>query len=270
MSKTISVIGCGWLGLPLAKSLLLDGHTVKGSTTQESKLSELELLGIIPYILNIDGSKLICSDESLFDCDILYINIPPRRKRKDVEYKYPEEIEVILNKVGNSDVDKIIFISSTSVYPSISADIDETMSVKPATASGRALAKAEPLVSQTSRTSIILRLAGLVGPNRNPGTWFQGRTNILNGTCPVNMVHLEDCIAISKIIINSNIIDDNIYNVCADLHPTRENFYTIQSRKSGLSAPDFIKSCNTERRISNNKLKRDFSYEYIYPDPLLF
>jgi 3-hydroxyisobutyrate dehydrogenase-like beta-hydroxyacid dehydrogenase len=29
----ISILGCGWLGFPLAKALLKDGFTVKGSTT---------------------------------------------------------------------------------------------------------------------------------------------------------------------------------------------------------------------------------------------
>ena len=36
--EKISILGCGWLGLPLAKSLLAKGYKIKGSTTSESKL----------------------------------------------------------------------------------------------------------------------------------------------------------------------------------------------------------------------------------------
>src|SRR5574343_621841 len=36
--EKIAILGCGWLGLPLAKSLLSKGYEVKGSTTSESKL----------------------------------------------------------------------------------------------------------------------------------------------------------------------------------------------------------------------------------------
>ncbi len=34
-----SILGCGWLGKPLAVSLLDEGFNVKGSTTSEEKLT---------------------------------------------------------------------------------------------------------------------------------------------------------------------------------------------------------------------------------------
>lgn len=270
MTKVVSIVGCGWLGLPLAQSLIQEGYLVKGSTTQESKLGDLKAHGITPYILKADGSHVNCSNESLFECDVLYINIPPGRRREDVESKYPQEIQAILKMAQTYAIEHIIFISSTSVYPVVSAYINETVHTNPATASGRALVEAELIISTVSTRYTILRFAGLVGPNRNPGTWFQGKLNIPNGNCPVNMVHLEDCIDISQMMINSNEIGSDTYNVCADLHPTREDFYRIQSQKIGLDAPSFIKSCNSKRRISNEKLKRRFNYTYIHPDPLLF
>jgi UDP-N-acetyl-D-mannosaminuronate dehydrogenase len=47
----ISILGCGWLGLPLAKALLENGFSVNGSTTSVEKLSVLENLGIQPYLI---------------------------------------------------------------------------------------------------------------------------------------------------------------------------------------------------------------------------
>ena len=44
--KQISILGCGWLGLPLAKSLLEKGFSVKGSTTSLEKISVIENSGI--------------------------------------------------------------------------------------------------------------------------------------------------------------------------------------------------------------------------------
>ena len=38
--KIIGILGCGWLGLPLAQQLVEDGHIVRGSTTQNSKLEK--------------------------------------------------------------------------------------------------------------------------------------------------------------------------------------------------------------------------------------
>ncbi|MDC1274067.1 SDR family NAD(P)-dependent oxidoreductase, partial [Flavobacteriaceae bacterium] len=37
----IGIIGCGWLGLPLAKSLISNNYKVKGSTTRKNKLTVL-------------------------------------------------------------------------------------------------------------------------------------------------------------------------------------------------------------------------------------
>ena len=51
--KNVSLLGCGWLGKPLAVSLINDGFLVKGSTTSEMKIQELETLGIEPYLIDI-------------------------------------------------------------------------------------------------------------------------------------------------------------------------------------------------------------------------
>ncbi len=49
----ISVLGCGWLGLPLAEDLIDKGYKVKGSTTTESKLNGFLEKGINPYYINL-------------------------------------------------------------------------------------------------------------------------------------------------------------------------------------------------------------------------
>gem|GEM_PF-4555050 len=47
---TISIIGCGWLGLPLAEFLVQKGYLIKGSTTREEKLDQLKSKGIQPFL----------------------------------------------------------------------------------------------------------------------------------------------------------------------------------------------------------------------------
>lgn len=49
----VSIIGCGWLGLPLAKFLVQKGFPVKGSVTTESKINQLASLGIKPFLINL-------------------------------------------------------------------------------------------------------------------------------------------------------------------------------------------------------------------------
>ena len=50
----ISILGCGWLGLPLAKALIGNGFSVNGSTTSIDKIGLLENAGITPFLIEID------------------------------------------------------------------------------------------------------------------------------------------------------------------------------------------------------------------------
>ena len=56
--KHISLLGCGWLGLPLAKALLTNDFYVKGSTTSEEKLSTLKSFGIDPFLIALDSKSI--------------------------------------------------------------------------------------------------------------------------------------------------------------------------------------------------------------------
>ena len=57
--KKISILGCGWLGLPLAKSLIEKGFSIKGSTTSEEKLQVLQNAGIQPFLISIKFDKVV-------------------------------------------------------------------------------------------------------------------------------------------------------------------------------------------------------------------
>jgi len=58
-----------------------------------------------------------------------------------------------------------------------------------------ALYRSEQLFHEnTNFQTTVIRLAGLIGPGRNPARFFAGKTNIPNGNAPVNLIHLDDCI----------------------------------------------------------------------------
>jgi 3-hydroxyisobutyrate dehydrogenase-like beta-hydroxyacid dehydrogenase len=56
--KQISILGCGWLGSPLAKSLLEKGFSVNGSTTSLEKITVLEKAGISAFQINLFEDKI--------------------------------------------------------------------------------------------------------------------------------------------------------------------------------------------------------------------
>ncbi|MBU7570647.1 MAG: SDR family NAD(P)-dependent oxidoreductase, partial [Flavobacterium sp.] len=79
--QQISILGCGWLGLPLAKALLEKGFSVNGSTTSENKLNTLENSGIKPFLIAVSSEGIQGNlNDFLNGSEILIIDIPPKLK----------------------------------------------------------------------------------------------------------------------------------------------------------------------------------------------
>ncbi len=266
--KVVSIIGCGWLGLPLAKKLVALGFKVKGSTTRESRLSELTSNEITAYRLQLSASQRpVFSD--LLECRTLIINIPPGRRDVEAISHYPKGIKTILEGIGKSLIDHIIYTSSTGVYQNTGHVVTEESPCFAARPGIGAIMKAEDVIVTSGFNYTIVRLAGLVGENRQPGKWFQGREGLPGGDTPVNMIHLGDCISALLELVKSE-PDNEIYNLCADRHPTKKEFYRRQSEKLKLTPPRFEAGVVAHKIVDNSKFKDAFGYEYQYPDPLNF
>ena len=253
MKHRISLFGCGWLGEPLAIQLIRNGYQVKGSTTTAGKLQRLESLGIVPFLLNLES---ISTDISRFlESDILIVAVAS---------KNVDGFRNLLAQIEKSPIQKILFISSTSVYENSDDIITEQATLK---SSG--LCEIEELFrSNASFLTTVLRLAGLFGYNRNPANFFPPGKPIGNPNGSVNMIHQDDCIRIISQLIENEIWGET-FNACADTHPTRREFYTKAALDIGRDAPVFIENGSLEQKIiSNQKLKTVLGFQFSYPDLL--
>lgn len=270
LKSQISILGCGWLGLPLAEALVDRQYTVKGSTTKKEKLGTLSAKGISPYLFHATREGLE-KNKTFFNTDLLYINIPPGRRRENVNEIYPNEIERIIKTAADGEVKRIVFISSTGVYPNNNQVVTEqTLTPSASSGSSDALLRAEALVKNCNIDWTIIRMAGLAGPNREPGKWFTGKKDIPNGLAPVNMIHLEDAVGISIKVIENRQSIGQIYNACSDRHPTKIEFYQAQAAKLNLDKPQFVKELRDYKIVKNDKIKKAFNYLFIYPNPCQF
>ncbi len=265
--EKVSILGCGWLGLPLAEHLIKSGYIVKGSTRTKNDISHLEAKGILASLLilnpEIQGSDL----NSFFDSDVLVINFPPERRDDIVKYHELQMISLI-ERIVNSSIEKVIFISSTSVYPDVNRVVTETETQAPSKTSGQALLKVEQLLKSCNQfDTTILRFAGLIGYERNPGRFLAGKKEVINGQAPVNLIHRDDCINIIHQLLQKKLWSET-FNACADLHPTRKDYYINAANKLGLTPPSFVETNNYSYKIvSNEKLKKQLNYIFKYPDP---
>lgn len=265
--ESISILGCGWLGLPLGGYLVKKGYRVKGSTTEEDKLSKIEEMKIEPCLLILKPEMQGGRIKGFFDSDVLIVNFPPERRDDIVRY-HQKQIECLISAVEESMVKNVIFVSSTSVYPDVNRGVFEHEELKPTKSSGKALAQVEELLRNCDKfNTTVIRLGGLIGYDRMPGRFLSGKKDLADGDAPVNLIHRDDCIEIIYRIIRNNIWGET-FNACADLHPTRKEFYTEQTRIIGLTPPSFNESIKSSFKIVNNeKLKRVLNYKFKYPDP---
>ncbi|BAV07156.1 Nucleoside-diphosphate-sugar epimerase [Filimonas lacunae] len=260
-NTTISILGCGWLGLPLAQAFIQEDFTVKGSTTSADKLTQLTAAGIIPYLLPLPSPDNITPDTAIFQCDILFIAIPPKvRSGKGDDYL--AAMREMLPFIRQQAIAHVVFISSTSVYGNVNGMITEETPASPDTQSGHILVAAEQLFAQeTSFTTTIIRFAGLAGPERHPGRFLAAKLNVPGGLLPVNLIHLTDCIGICKAIVQQQAFG-HIFNACAPHHPTKKEFYQAAAVSAGLTPPTFTEEPCTGKTISSIQLER-LHYRFV-------
>jgi nucleoside-diphosphate-sugar epimerase len=259
VQKTITILGCGWLGLPLAVKLTGSGWKVKGSTTNPDKLNTLAENNIDPYLVQL--KQLDITDPAFFDSDVLLINIPPAL-RKQTEQEYIAQMMALVQAVVKSPVRHVVFISSTAVYPELNKVITDVSEVD----GNNALYRSELLFTQnTAFKTTVIRLAGLIGPGRHPSRFFAGKQNIPNGQAPVNLILLDDCIGIIEQILAQQKFGFT-WHVAAPTHPEKQEFYTAATKQAGLALPGFIDELQDWKIINSDEITDELGYQFIHPD----
>ncbi|MDD5157598.1 hypothetical protein [Sulfurimonas sp.] len=166
MLKKIGIVGCGWLGQPLATLLSQD------------------------FAVECFVRNKIEENSSFWQNDIIIVAI----NTKDNYLVALRNIAKLTNPASN-----IILMSSTSVYKEFNNEINESVEIK-----GLSLQKeAEDLMSSLRDNLLILRLGGLMGDDRVAGKW-KSISAFEDGK--VNYIHKDDVINITKIMIEKNII----------------------------------------------------------------
>lgn len=251
--KKISILGAGWLGLSLAKELQSHGYDVLGTYRSSGRKVELFELNIPSVYANLDTDTL---PEEIFMSDVLCVFIPPSKSED-----YMANMEKILKHPGINRIKQIIFTSSISVY----ANTAEPKTEKSPLDENNQVAQAEKLFLQNPHTCI-LRLAGLMGEDRYLAKYY--KKEVPKALTVVNHVHKEDVIAILLKAIETE--TKGVFNVCAPLHPTREDIITHQCNTLLLTQPDYEQKASRKGIISTKKLEETLAYMYKHPNPIYF
>jgi nucleoside-diphosphate-sugar epimerase len=155
----------------------------------------------------------------------------------------------------------VIFISSTSVYPENLIDANEIYSWQKSDFLNQNVLAENKLLEVLKQRLTIIRLAGLIGPNRHPIKFLVKKEEIPNGDSPVNLIHLNDSIGLIEKVISTNFWGQ-IINGCFPLHPSKKEYYSDAANFFNLPIPKFVKGGELNKIISSNKSISELNYSY--------
>lgn len=260
----IGIVGCGWLGLPLAQRLGSLGHTVIGSTSREERLPILKAQGIQPVLIHLSEKEISGNPEALQSIEVLVLTVPPGGRRNPrAAALYPQKIGLLLELLPACH---IVYTSSTSVYGTPKGLVGLSQPPMPTTASGHAILAVEELLTRHSPSVTILRLAGLIGPDRHPATFLAGRQNLPDGDAPVNLIYRDDVIQAIEAVIQQQRWGV-ILPLAAPLHPAKKVYYPHIARQLGLIPPQFDAGGADAKCIDASDTLAMLGITLAYPDP---
>jgi nucleoside-diphosphate-sugar epimerase len=294
LSKTFSVgiIGCGWLGKALAASLLEQGVSVLATSSQQSNVEQLHGQGIEAQQLLLPSNIKQLGQHDIFTQQCLVIAITPKFRQGQTDYGIKVEQLVDAAK-ERGIVQRIILLSSTAVYQGLEGLVDENSklnlvesssvelssvelgSMKLGSAKSGSVEKApilhtaEQAVLNFHRQGNILRLAGLVGPERHPGKFLLAKRTLKSSSAPVNLIHQQDAVGLILSLLTST-SPQGIFNGVSDTHVTKAIYYQAAAKSLGLELPTLSndKVLDSTRIVSGAKAKQRLGYSFIYPDLL--
>ena len=267
--QTVSIVGLGWLGKPLALHLKEKHFQVKGSTTSKEKATLLKEGGIEAAVLRMSPHPEGEGFGSLFDADVLFVNVPPK-SRVNSDSFYLEQNKFLKEIAKQGGIGKVIFASSTSVYPDFDVEYSEDFPLTTENSGSPGILQAEKLwFDDGDIRCTVIRYGGLLGVDRIPGRYFSGKDNVVGDTL-VNFIHRDDAVSLASWVLERQIWGE-IFNAVAPIHPRRRDIYEKNASELGFPGPKTYAPVGTtpSKVISSERILAT-GFKFEYPDPMDF
>jgi nucleoside-diphosphate-sugar epimerase len=156
--------------------------------------------------------------------------------------------------------ERFVYVSSTGVYGQTDGSwVDESSPAEPTEESGRVVLDAERLLREKLPAAVVLRIAGIYGPDRllRKQPLLRGEPLVGDPQKWLNLIHVEDG-ADAVIAAEARAAPGETYNVADDEPVTRRDFYVTLAEL--LNAPPARFDPREEpgaanRRVSNRKAR---------------
>jgi nucleoside-diphosphate-sugar epimerase len=264
----IAIVGCGWLGLPLALSLQKSGHSIVATGRSQAGCSQLRSLGLNSVQFELGARLTAAKFVPIFDSDLLVLNIPVGRNSTSPE-EFIANMQNLLRQAVDGNIKQVIFVSTSSVYGDQSAVVSKKSPTNPNTQSGKINLMVEQLAQQYfADQASILRPSGLVGEGRHPAHYLAGKTELSAPNKVVNLVHQHDVIQSIKCVIRNQVWGHTL-DLSATEHPSRRDYYTWAAKQLNIATPSFIEEVGppSGKLIDASASLEKLNMHLKYPSP---
>jgi nucleoside-diphosphate-sugar epimerase len=259
------IIGCGYLGLRVAKLWLARGERVAALTRGRGEA--LRGLGIEPIVGDVLDPGLALPAAAT----VLYAVGLDRSAGRSFREVYVEGLRNVLDALPRPK--HFIYVSSTSVYgQSDGSRVDEQSPTTPSEENGRIVLEAEQHLRSRLTEAIILRFAGIYGPGRmiRQAAIEKGEPLVGDFDKVINLIHVDDG-ANAVVAAEERGKAGETYLIADGFPVTRREFYTCLAEVLNAPAPRFLSGepdsrDRSNRRIRNRKMLDELGVQLLHPD----
>jgi nucleoside-diphosphate-sugar epimerase len=250
------VIGCGVLGLRVARGLRDDGAEVVATTRSADRARAFAAEGIAPVVCDILDAPTLAA---LPEVDAAFHAVAgDRASGIPMRTLYVDGLRNVLDRLAGR-AGRFVLAGSTGVYGQDDGSwVDEDSPTEPASASGRVGVEAESALRAAGVPGVILRFAGLYGPERLPRRAALERGEPVAGDPDhwLNLIHLDDAAAFAMAAMRAP--SPGPLYAAADGHPvSRRDFYGAMADLLRLPPPEFAPGDRAGRDSSHKRVRAD-------------
>lgn len=276
----VLIMGCGYVGTPLAAVLTGKGNEVVG-VRRSNEDSPDDPAGLKVVQADVTDRGSLDAIGSGFDWVINAVS-SSRGGAETYRQVYLEGTRNMLDWLAASGPPgRYVHLSSSSVYGQTDGTaVKESSPTEPGTETGRVLVETEQALLDAHRNTgfpaIILRLSGIYGPDRGHlfKQFLNGEARIIgDGMRHLNMIHLDDVVGAIIAAAKSG-RPGEIYNVTDDEPVHEVTFFRWLAEGLGRDMPPHVKPADvgerkrglTNKRVQNRKLKMELGYTFLHPN----